>query len=154
MGVVLQPCPTLGGVPSQVPDGRCPILPNWRYPILPNGGYPILPDRGIPSSQLGGTPSGQRRGLDGGIPHHWDWMGVPLAIGTGWGYPQSWDWMGVPPHQDWIGYPLSRTGWGTPPLPHRDTESSMASSCYTAEGMPLAFTQEEFLVKLVLKNNW
>ena len=40
--------------------------------------------------------------------------------------------------------PSTRTGWGTPPPPIR--QSSIASTCYAAGGMPLAFTQEDFLV--------
>ena len=46
------------------------------------------------------------------------------------------------------GVPLNWMGV-TPPLPtHRD--SSIASTCYAAGGMPLAFTQEDFLVFLSL----
>ena len=34
------------------------------------------------------------------------------------------------------------TGWGTP--------TSIAGTCYAAGGMPLAFTQEDFLVYLFI----
>ena len=54
-----------------------------------------------------------------GTPH--DWMGYPPTTMTGWGTP----------HHDWMGYP---------PL------TSIASTCYAAAGMPLAFTQEDFLI--------
>ena len=60
-------------------------------------------------------------------------------MGRGTPYPQTWD--GVPPP--------SRPGQGTPQtwdgvLPPR--QSNIASTCYSAGGMPLAFTQEDFLV--------
>ena len=60
--------------------------------------------------------------------------GIPLQARMG-GYP--------PPGLDGVP-PLSRTGWGTPSPIGR--QSSIASTCYTAGGMPLAFTQEDFLV--------
>ena len=44
-----------------------------------------------------------------------------------------------------MGYPYpppSRTGWGSPVR----RQSNIASTCYVAGGMPLAFTQEDFLV--------
>ena len=47
------------------------------------------------------------------------------------------------------GYPPSRTGWGVnlpPPPTTTRRQSSIASTCYAAGGMPLAFTQEDFLV--------
>ena len=49
--------------------------------------------------------------------------------------------MGVPPSGQW-GVPHVTDG-GTPPIRR---QSSRASTCYTAGGMPLAFTQENFLV--------
>ena len=54
------------------------------------------------------------------------------------------DWRVPHPRSGW-GVPiLARTGWGTPPPPIR--QSSIASTCYVAGGMPLAFTQEDLLV--------
>ena len=66
---------------------------------------------------------------------------------------------GVPP-VSWMGYPSQRVpplaGWGTPGRvsptgvpPSRGTphQTSTACTCYAAGGMPLAFTQEDFLVK-------
>ena len=98
----------------------------------------------------------------GGYPHPrsgwWGYLGYPLARSGWWGYP------GYPPGQVWmVGVwvparpglegvpgvpPMTRTGWGTPhPLPIR--QSRIASTCYVAGGMPLAFTQEDFLVSSV-----
>ena len=55
---------------------------------------------------------------------------------------------GVPhPRSGVGGYPGQVfTGWGTPP-------PSIASTCYAAGGMPLAFTQEDFLVISRFLNN-
>ena len=46
-----------------------------------------------------------------------------------------------------------RSGWGVPPCPGLDGvhpppsgQISIASTCYAAGGVPLAFTQEDFLV--------
>ena len=91
------------------------------YPIsgLGSGGYPI------PGLARGGTPSQV-------------WLG-------GWGTPgQTWD--GVPPGPG-TGYPPDM-GWGTPPGPemrYPPRQISIASTCYTAGGMPLVFMQEDFL---------
>ena len=62
--------------------------------------------------------------LIGGVPH--------LANGGG-GTPSGW--WGVP-HEDWMG------------IPHIRRQSSRAITCYAMGGMPLAFTQEDFLVYL------
>ena len=83
------------------------------------GGYPgqvWMVGRGVPQP-----------GLDGGGT-----QGTPM---TGWGtrLARSGWWGGYP------GYPPTMTGWSTPP-------PSIASTCYAAGGMPLAFTQEDFLV--------
>ena len=51
--------------------------------------------------------------------------GVPPPTRTGWG---------TPPGQDWMGYPPIR-------------QSSKVSTCYAAGSVPLAFTQEDFLVE-------
>ena len=76
---------------------------------------------GNPSSLTGGTPSQDR--------------GYPIQP-NGKVVPQSQD-GGTPPPQD---------GWGYP-SPRR--QSSTASTCYAAGSMPLAFTQEDFLVKIL-----
>ena len=73
-------------------------------------------------------------GLDGGgggtqgTPPPW-LDGVPPSTMTGWGTPHH-DWMGYSPNHDWMGYP----------------PTSIASTCCVAGGMPLALTQENFLV--------
>ena len=61
-------------------------------------------------------------------------MGYPPDLG--WGTPQPW--MGYP-RGPGMGYPPN-LGWDTPPPP------GIGSTCYVAGGMPLAFTQEDFLV--------
>ena len=125
--------------------------------ILRGGGYPIwLTGRGIPPSQVRmgvshpsilpdrvGTPF---PGQDGGVPNPRSGQGddpIPGQDGTpirnGWGTPCQ-DWMEYPPsgldggtpHQDWMGYP-----------PHQGIGRQ---SSYAAGGMPLAFTQKDFLV--------
>ena len=60
---------------------------------------------------------------------------------------------GVPPVQ--VGSQVG-TG-GVPPVPGQDRgaggypiQNSIACTCYAAGGMPLAFTQEDFLVYLII----
>ena len=84
----------------------------------------------------------------GGYPVPGLWVrGYPIP-GLGRGYPpaRSGRWGGGVP---WVP-PTTRTGWGTHP-PSR--QSSIASTCYAAGGMPLAFTQEDFLVLNVGTHN-
>ena len=87
---------------------------------------------------VGGTPSkvcmmGDTQGTPDQV-----WM-----VGGTLGTPNQ-DWMGYPPTRSgWWGYPPTRTGWVTP-SPIR--QSSKATTCYVAGGVPLAFTQEDFLV--------
>ena len=89
------------------------------------------------------------------VSSHFDWTGVPhLAdrggggyppIGTEWGYPLlRLDGTPPPPQLGLDGVPPIRTGWGYPP-PRKETEQQ---SEYLVRGgvMPLAFTQEDFLV--------
>ena len=100
-----------------------------------------LAGRGGTPSQVwvGGYPI---PGLGGGLPH-------PRSGWWGGGVP------GVPSGQVWmvggyLGYsPPARSRWGNLPPPIR--QSSIASTCYTAGGMPLAFMQEDFLVFCVVK---
>ena len=69
------------------------------------------------------------RGRGGGLPPHprsrWGGGSTPSQVQTG-----------GTPVQDWMGYP---------PLSIR-RQISIASTCYAAGGIPLAFTQEDFLV--------
>ena len=99
------------------------------YPILltREGVYPIP---GLDGG--GGTPS---QVWTGGVPHS-QVMGVPHSQVWTEGYPI--------PGVDGGGYPRLD---GVPPPPIR-IQSSIASTCYAAGGMSLAFTQEDFLVKL------
>ena len=97
-------------------------------------------------------------GLDGGVPDARSGGGIPHP-GSGWGVPHprsgrgggctpSQVWTGGTPSQVWmggyLGYPPQPGLDGVPSPPHR--QSSIASTCYAAGGMPLAFTQEDFLV--------
>ena len=124
--------PKSGGYPIPGLGGECTI------PGL-GGGYPIPgPDggRGTPSQVwMGGTPSQVWTGGTPGYPCHHDWMGYSPTM-TGWGTPTMTGW--GTPHHDWMGYPL-------PPI----RQSSIASTCYVAGGMPLAFLQEDFLVEIM-----
>ena len=94
---------------------------------------------GVPHLKLGGYPISSREypipGLDGGglVP------GVPPLSRSGW-----WRVPRVTPDQVWMvgGYP-DQVWMGYPP-PIR--QSSIASTCYAVGGVPLAFTQEDFLV--------
>ena len=114
-----------GGTPSQVWLGGDPI------PGLARG-------RGYPIPGLDPLPPGP--GQDG-VPPDQVWMGYPPRPGMGY-LPETWD--GVPPLRPGIGYP-PRPGMGYP-LPRPPPNWDIASTCYAAGGMPLAFTQEDFLV--------
>ena len=132
-------CPPLqGGYPHPAKGGGVPKVQTWGY-------LSVGPDRGVPHPRSGwGYPIPD---MDMGVP--------PSKIRMG-GYPIK-DWMGYPPLGTGRGTLPSRTGWGTthPPTPHPGLDRashtikrhiSIASTCYAAGGMPLAFTQEYFLV--------
>ena len=110
----------LGGLPHPLTGGT--PFPGLRrgYPIHWIGGYPL------PSSRWGG----------GGYPIHW-WRGIPFP-GPGRGCPPSRSRQGgtrvTPPTWTW-------TGGGVYP-----DRSRIACTCYAAGGVPLAFTQEDFIV--------
>ena len=74
---------------------------------------------------MGVTPPTHPR-LDG-VPPHAELDGIP------------------PPIQDWMGYPSPRLEGVPPPTPTR-RQISKESTCYAPGDMPLAFTQEDFLV--------
>ena len=88
-----------------------------------SGEYPIQRMAGggvfTPSQVQTGVPHPRSR-QGGGTPTH--------TSRTRWG---------IPPLQDWVGYPHP---------PPQSGDSSISSTCYAAGGMPLAFTQEDFLV--------
>ena len=109
-------------------------------------------------SHLRGTP------VPGSFPGHWSqvisgvpqsWLGEVLHDGapcwpgqdlgtlqpsSGWGTPPPRT--GVPPGQVRMGYPPPHgLDWGNP-----TGQKNRASTCYAAGGMPLASTQEDFLV--------
>ena len=99
----------------------------YAIKLIGGGGYPIPGldgEGGYPIQLIGG----------GRIPHHSGPGGYPIPGLDGLldgGYP-------------WVP-PPSRTGWNTPPPPIM-RQNSIGSTCYAAGGMPLAFTQDDFLV--------
>ena len=120
----------------------CLSVHTWEgVPHPTDGGYP-LPRSGQGAPHL----------ADGGVPPSQVWTGgypIQLTEGT--------------PSQVWRGgYPIQLTG-GTP-FPGLDREvppgrgtplhqTSTACTCYAAGGMPLAFTQEDFLVRRYFRFN-
>ena len=113
-----------GGTPIQL-MGSTHILPDWGCtPSIPTGGTPILPDREgtpIPGQDRGSTP----------IP---DQEGGLLHPRSGWGVP--------PPPPVQVRSQVRMGEGGT------SNQNSTACTFYAAGGMPLAFTQEDFLVKI------
>ena len=116
-----------GGYPSRVhpPHRTWPGVPNGEYPTSstpPNQTWLGVPDGGIPN--LWYPPSdlaqGVPRGTQPWVPHQ---TSSTLQLDLAGGVPNG----GVP---DW-GYPTSGNRWST---------------WYGAVGMPLEFTQEDFLV--------
>ena len=103
----------------------------------------------VPYPADGGTPSQVWMG-GGGTPS--SWWGYP-----GMGYPISC--RGYPPAggKPWQGYPSPPSRGTLLPLsgvPTPLNQSSISCTCYVAGGMPLVFTQEDFLVRIlvILKN--
>ena len=121
----------MGGYSIKLMVGGLPgVHPPWQgaLPGVPLAGGPHLrypPSRGTHPKY---TP------LAGG-PH--PEYPLPPAGGPAWGTPQQ----GRP----CLGYPPA--GGPHPGYPPSPIRSSIACTCYAAVGMPLAFTQEDFLVK-------
>ena len=96
------------------------------------------PGRGVPPSQVqvGGTPfPGGGYPIPGGaLPA--SWMRYPPHPDLGREYPPAWTWEGGTPHQV-----RSQDG-------EEDTcnRNSIACTCYAVGGVPLKFTQDDFLV--------
>ena len=118
----------------------------------PRPGHLLQPGQDWGTPQLGhdwGTPPARtglgyllpptRPGL-GYPPHNRDTTEVPppLQPGQYWGTPLARTGLVYPTA------PLTRTGLGHSPTPR---QNSSASTCYAEGGMPLAVTQEDFLVK-------
>ena len=159
------PYPRCGGYPIQDLGGVIPH-PRLGDPISgmgvphPRSGWGVLhPKSGsgeypIPGLDGGGTPS-----QVWGVPHPRSGWGVPgVCPSKVWmvGGTPSKVWMEYLPTTTMTGWGISSptmTGWGTPhhhdwmsnppTLPIR--QNSIASTCYTVGGMPLAFMQEDFL---------
>ena len=160
--------PIWGGTPSQVqgvPHLRSGGYPIWGVPHLRSGGYPIwggtpsqvqgvphLRSGGYPISGPGGTPSQVQGGTPSqvkGVPHLRSRGGTPSQVWSGGGTPSQ-VWSG--------GYSISGPG-GTPSQVWggtRSTPPGIASTCYgyAAGGVPLAFTQEDFLVMKIKMEKW
>ena len=137
-----------GGVPHPADLGEYPIpgpgrgvshpRSRWGVPHPAYRGVPCPRSRGYPIPDLGGEWYSIQ--LTRGAPSQVQ-VGYPPHPDLGWGtlLPVQ-GWMVLPTHppiQDWMEYP--------PPPPIR-RQSSIASTCYVAGGMPLAFTQEDLLV--------
>ena len=128
-----QSTPRPGGYPIPIRPHPYPSLSKrgGGYLIQPwmGGGYsnPAL-DRGVPQSSLGWGRGYPDPALDGGVPQ--PWMGGYTNLG--WGATPSLG--GTPSHVR-----------GVPQVP---SPPGIASTCYgyAAGGVPLAFTQEDFLV--------
>ena len=144
MGEVPNPRSEQGGTsfPGQDGGGGGVCVPHcrseWRVPpsqvrMGGNAGYPIPGQNGgysLPRSGLGVPPSQIRMG-----------EGTESRSGRG-GYPPSAGW-GVTLSAGWGTHscPGPRSGQGGTP-----NWNSMTCTCYAVGGMPLAFTQEDFLV--------
>ena len=70
-------------------------------------------------------------------PSHNTSIHYPIQSLAG-GYPPSWP--------GWVTTSCQELDVGTPPPPPHGRQSSRASTCYVAGSMPLAFTQEDFIV--------
>ena len=142
-----QPGPARRGVHSLLGVGGYPTS-GTPSPLDLAGGYPSqgVPNLGYPPSDLAGWNP------DGGYPT----LGKP-PVRPGWGYPSQGDPTSGTPLLDLArgylngGYSTS----GTPPPPSNLTGGgtptawgypTSGSTWYAAVGMPLAFTQEDFLV--------
>ena len=131
----------MGGTPPQVPPGQTWVggtptggTPPWVPPVRHGWGVPW---QGVP--HLGYPPV--RPGW--GVPR----QGVPHLryhpVGPGWGVPPTGGYptLGDPPHP-------SDLAWGVPQwegVSHL-VQDNWWSTWYAAVGMPLAFTQEDFLL--------
>ena len=117
-------------------DGR--EVPIWLFGW---GGvhHPRSRGEGVPHPADGGGGVTPISGLDGRVPYPAD-RGTPSKIRKG-----------VPPSKISRGYPHPGLDW-VPPSPIR-RQISIASNCYTVGGVPLAFTQEDFLVEEIFSVN-
>ena len=131
----------MGGYPIQGLDRRG----TWSTLDQVRMGYPLTPrpgTRSTPDQVRMGYPYPPRPGMgyppDLGQGTPWTWDRVPPGPGTG--YP--------PPPKD-LRWCTPETWDEYPPRPGMGYPHSIASTCYEAGGMPLAFTQEDFLVMFI-----
>ena len=97
---------------------------------------------GVPQSGLGKGGVLQSGLGRGGTPSQ-VWVGGYPISGLGRGVPHLWGGTPCPGVLHPRGVPHVRGGTLSPPP---ITQSSIASTCYAAGGVPLAFTQEDFLL--------
>ena len=134
-------------------DGGTPISLMGSTPSFPKGVPPSFPTVSTPSFPMGAFH-----------PSRWG-GGGQVRMGKG-GYPdlergtpiQTWDGGTINPVQTWEEVQPTQTWeWGTPypgQVPGQGVstpiQNSIACTCYAAGGMPLAFTQEGFLVSIFI----
>ena len=79
-----------------------------------------------------------------GVPSIEDWMGYPPSK-TGWGTPVK-DWMGYPPPK-LVEVPPSKTGWGTlPPSGDRSAERALTMQ----QAVCLLHSRRTFFCQIIL----
>ena len=136
-----------GGTPSSQWGGGYPIELTRGGGITSQvwaAGYPIPGLDGEGGYPIPGAGEGYPMQLMG-VPHpRSGWRRYPIPGPGGGGVPYPAD-QGGTPSQVWAGGTPSQVQVGVPHPPVR-RQSSIASTCYVADGMPLAFTQEDFLV--------
>ena len=112
------------------------------YPILPEGVTPIFPMGEVTLLFLkGGYPNPSQGYQPQGTPIQIRFQVRIGGITPSRSGPRSGGYPGIPPI-------VTGTRWEYPPPVRR--QSSIASICYAASGMPLAFTQEDFLVLYII----
>ena len=118
-----------GGTPSSWRGWGYPLPRSWHGGGLFSWwGYPIP------------GPGGR------GLPHPRSRWGVPHSQVQAGGYPIPGPVGGTPFPGTGGGVPFPRSRWG---VPH---QTSTACTCYAAGSMPLAFTQEDFLVGEIISD--
>ena len=142
LGIPLPPTWTTKGVsPSCPPPGSGKGVPLPYLPPGPGKGTPCPspgPGKGVPPCCPCPTPT-------------WTWEGgiltSPLSplLDLGRGYPHP----ALPPRPEKRLPPTPPCPPALPPPSGDRRQNSIASTCYAAGGMPLAFTQEHFLVVFI-----
>ena len=140
-------CPQGEGVPTLARLGRRKRVSQGRYPLPP--GQVRMGDGGVPQSRYDPLkvctppPPGQ----DGGRSTPKVGTPPPCKVGT----PPHWILVSLYPVEGRYPFPIkgrypSPLKLGTPPPSKAGIPPLHQVTCYTAGGMPLVFTQEDFLV--------